>query len=61
MQQPPSPEQQAMQQLEMRGAAAEVAKTEGEALKVHAEAQNEQIKPLVEGVKLGQQPQRAAA
>lgn len=56
LEQPPSPQQQEMEQLQVRGANAEVVKTEGEALKVHAEAANEQIKPMMEGMKLGSAP-----
>lgn len=46
MQPPPDPMQQMMQELQMRGMAAGVAKTEWEAAKVRAEAQS---KPMVDG------------
>lgn len=60
MRQPPSPEQQQMQQLQMAGAQAEVAKTGAEAELTQAKAANEQIKPIAEGMKLAQGHQAAA-
>lgn len=62
MKQPPGPEQQAQQQLQMRGATAQVAKTEQEAVLTAAKAQNEQLKPFADAAKMMQaQPQPAAA
>lgn len=55
LKQPPSPEQQAMQQLGVRGAAAKVSETEASAALKGAQAQNEQMKPVIEGIKAGQQ------
>ena len=58
MRQPPSPEQQAMKQLQMQGAQAEVEKTQAEAALTGAKAANEQIKPFTEGIRSAQ-PQAA--
>lgn len=55
MKQPPSPEAQAAKELQLRGAAAEVAKTESEATLTHAKAENEHLKPYIEGAKAAQQ------
>lgn len=51
------------QELQMRGAQAQVAKTEAEAMLTGAKAQNEQIKPQFEAAKMvqAQQPRQVAA
>jgi hypothetical protein len=53
--------QQMMQEIQMRGAVAEVGKTEAEAALTAAKAQNEQVRPMIEGAKLGAQGERQAA
>jgi len=49
-----------MQEVQMRGAVAEVNKTEAETAKLAAQTRNEQLKPLFEGVKAGVQLPAAA-
>jgi hypothetical protein len=61
LKQPPSPEQQAAQQLQMRGAAAEVAKTESEVVLTQAKAQTEMAKPELEAAKLAQHSEEFGA
>jgi hypothetical protein len=63
MKQPPSEEQQMMQQVQMRGAVAGVTKTEAEAQLTQAKTETEQMKPMLEGIKMGAQaqPQPVAA
>lgn len=60
LKQPPSPEAQAAKELQLKGAAAGVAKTEAEAVLTGAKAQNEQMKPFIEAAK-AQQPQQPVA
>jgi len=52
---PPDPAQQAMQEMQMRGMGAEVQKTEAEAAYKAAQANYEQLRPMIEGFKMRQQ------
>jgi hypothetical protein len=61
LKQPPSPEQQMAQELQMRGAAAEVAKTESEVVLTQAKAQTEMAKPELEAAKLAQHSEEFGA
>lgn len=54
MKQPPSPEQQAGQQLQLAGAQAQVEETQSKTMLNVAKAQNEQVRPMIEGLKAGQ-------
>jgi hypothetical protein len=57
LQQGPSPEQQAAQQIQLQGAQADVEETQSKTMLNVAKAESEGIKPLVEGLKAGQQSQ----
>jgi hypothetical protein len=57
LQQGPSPEQQQAQQIQLQGAAADVEETQSKTMLNIAKAENESVKPLVEGLKAGQQNQ----
>jgi hypothetical protein len=61
LKQPPSQEQQAQQALQMRGATAEVVKTEQEAILTAAKAENEQLRPEIEAAKIVQQGEHFGA